>query len=204
MFFSISLEINKNLLNLEILTFIILKKAQKFILVTIWILLSRAYDAWSTYHHTPDLTKEANPMVSALGMGWIPLLTTIGLLSTYIIYAFYQSTFNTRNLAPQQKGLSFIDYSVYLYLGEVKHWSVFLYQIPKEKWRLHQYFGAVLAPCLVYAGMLSTIMWLLIKNWNPYKDMHNPLLIYTLLVGGCFIIAYRFHRKSYQLYLVHH
>ncbi len=175
-----------------------------FYILSFWIIFSRIFDALSTFEHTRDLSKEANPLVSIMGLGWSPLLLIIASLTAYVIYAFYQYSFNTKNLAPQQKGLSFIDYSVYLYLGEVKHWSVFLYQIPKEKWRLHQYFGAVLAPCLVYAGILSTIMWLLIQYWNPYKDMHNPLLIYTLLVGGCLIIAYRFHRKSYQMYRAHH
>lgn len=179
-------------------------KKQKFYIVTIWILVSRFFDAISTFRHTRDLSKEANPLVSIMGLGWSPLLLILASLTAYVIYAFYQYTFKTKNLAPQQKGLSFIDYSVYLYLGEVKHWTVFLYQIPKEKCRLHQYFGAVLAPCLVYAGILSTIMWLLIQHWNLYKEIHNPWLIYILLVGGCLIIAYRFHRKSYLMYLTQH
>lgn len=200
MFFSISLEINKNLLNLEILTFIILKKAQKFILVTIWILLSRAYDAWSTYHHTPDLTKEANPMVSALGMGWIPLLTTIGLLSTYIIYAFYQSTFNTRNLHPQDDGFNFRQFAAYFYLGERKHWSAMLYQMPREKWRLHQYMGRILPPCLAFAGLLSTLMWLLIQYYPPYHQYHSPTVIYSILIFISILLIYRINQMEFREY----
>jgi len=176
-------------------------KKQNFFILSSWIVFSRIFDALSTFEHTRDLSKEANPLVSILGLGWSPLLLIIGSLTAYSIFAFYQFTFKTKNLAPLQKDLGFVDYSIYLYLGEIKHWSAMLYQYPKEKWRLHQYLGAILAPCLVYAGILSTTMWLMIQHWPPYKDMHNPWLIYTLLVGGCVIIVYRFHRKSFQLYL---
>ena len=178
-----------------------MNKAQKFILVTIWILLSRAYDAWSTYHHTPDLTKEANPLVSAMGMGWIPLLTTIGLLSTYVIYTYYQSTFNTRSLHPQDNGYNFRQFAAYLYLGERKHWSTMLYQMPREKWRLHQYMGRILPPCLAFAGLLSTLMWLLIQYYPPYHQYHSPIVIYALLITMCLFINIRFNLSEYRSFL---
>ena len=39
----------------------------KFIIMTVWILLTRGYDTYATYQHTPDLDKKANPLVSVFG-----------------------------------------------------------------------------------------------------------------------------------------
>mgnify|MGYP000595252376 CR=1 FL=1 len=54
-----------------------MNKKLKFTITTIWILLTRWFDAFSTYRHTPDLGKEANPLVSIFGFGWTPLLVVI-------------------------------------------------------------------------------------------------------------------------------
>ncbi len=45
-------------------------KTLKFLVILLWILLSKSYDAYCTYLHTPDLSKEANPLVSVLGLNW--------------------------------------------------------------------------------------------------------------------------------------
>ena len=43
-------------------------KTLKFLVVLSWILFSKSYDAYCTYLHTPDLSKEENPLVSILGL----------------------------------------------------------------------------------------------------------------------------------------
>jgi hypothetical protein len=42
-------------------------KTLKFLIILLWILFSKSYDAYCTFQHTPDLSKEANPLVSLLG-----------------------------------------------------------------------------------------------------------------------------------------
>ena len=55
-----------------------MKKNLKFIFTTTWILLSRSYDAYCTNALTPDLSKEANPLVSIGGISsWTTLLGTL-------------------------------------------------------------------------------------------------------------------------------
>ena len=45
--------------------------------MTFWILLTRWFDAYSTYQYTPDLGKESNPLVSIFGFGWTPCIGPI-------------------------------------------------------------------------------------------------------------------------------
>ena len=70
-----------------------MSKTVKFTLVSLFILLTRSYDAYATYQFTPDLSKEANPLSSVLGLDWLPLLLIIGSLTIYCLYACYVSTF---------------------------------------------------------------------------------------------------------------
>ncbi len=172
-------------------------------LILIWILFSRIFDAYNTYMHTPNLDKEANPLVSIVGISsWTLLLGILGALTLYICFAFYRSTFHPQNLEPKEKGLTFASYAAYLYLGESTHWSAMLYRFPKEIKRLHQYFGSFLTPCLVYAGIISTVMWLLIHYSEEYRALHTAGRVYFLLIAGCIqiIVSLNWRRyKSYQM-----
>ncbi len=175
----------------------------KFALILIWILFSRAFDAYNTYMHTPNLGKEANPLVSLVGISsWTLLLSILGVLTLYICFAFYRSTYYQLDLEPKEKGLTFPSYSAYLYLGESTHWTAMLYRFPKEIKRLHHYFGTFLTPCLVYAGIISTVMWLLIHYSHAYRTFHTAGRVYFILIAGCFqiIISLNWSRyKSYQM-----
>ena len=75
-----------------------MNKKQKFTILTVWILLTRWFDAYSTYQHTQDLGKEANILVSIFGFNWTPLLVAVG--SLYVIYTYYLATFQTYNFEP--------------------------------------------------------------------------------------------------------
>ena len=86
------------------------KKHLKFFTLTIWILFSRSYDAYCTHTLTPDLSKEANPLVTVAGVSsWSVLLIILGCLTGYALFAFYIRTYKPTNLLPEEKGYSFID-----------------------------------------------------------------------------------------------
>jgi hypothetical protein len=151
--------------------------------------------------HTPNLDKEANPLVSIVGISsWTLLLGILGALTLYICFAFYRSTFHPLNLEPKEKGLTFASYAAYLYLGEYTHWSAMLYRFPKEIKRLHQYFGSFLTPCLVYAGIISTVMWLLIHFSEVYCALHTAGRVYFLLIAGCIQIIVSLNWRRYKSY----
>ena len=178
-----------------------MRKTTRFIIVTIWILLTRSYDAYCTYLYTPDLSKEANPLVSVLGLSWTPLLIIICVLSLYAIYAYYASMFKPMNLLPDERGLTFREVSTYTCLGKVDAWFSMLYKYPKDIGRLNQVVGHTLTKCLVFAGFVSTIMWLLINYSEFYKDLHSAPLIYTILGLGCCVIIYRWFKSMFKIYL---
>ena len=176
-------------------------KKLKFISIICWILFSRGFDAYCTMQHTPDLSKEANPLVSVLGISsWTFILGIIGILTLYICFAFYKSVFHPISLEPTEKGLNFREYAAFLYLGERTHWSAMLYKYPKDLKRLHQYFGSVLTACLIYAGIISTLMWLLIQNAEWYREIHTAGRVYFFLIGGSIQIIITWNWQKYKIY----
>ncbi len=176
-------------------------KTTKFVATTLWILFSRSYDAYCTNQLTPDLSKEANPLVSVLGMTWAPLLLTIGLLTLYVIYTYYLTLFKPKNLLPNEKGYSFSSIAAYLYLGQKEHWTALLYKLPNSFSRFNHYMGHVLTRCLVFVGFVSTIMWLLINYTDYYKTVHSAPMIYGIILIGIGVITYRWNREQYEQYL---
>lgn len=179
-----------------------MNKNLKFTAITTWILFSRSYDAYCTYQLTPDLSKEANPLVTVVGISsWTTLLLVLSVLTIYTIYAYYVSVFKPMNLIPKDKGFSFGNFVAYVYLGLEDNWSATLYKLPKDIQRFNNYMGNLLTRCLVYAGVISTIMWLLINNTDYYKTIHSAPLIYSILIGGGIIIIYLWNKGLYREYL---
>ena len=180
-----------------------MNKKLKFALTTIWILFSRSYDAYCTNLLTPDLSKEANPLVTVVGVSsWTTLLIILGILTIYVIYAYFISVFRPMNLLPKETGYTFSNFVAYVYLGYKDSWTSTLYKFPKDFKRANNYFGHLLTKCLVYAGFTSTIMWLLINNSNYYNTIHSAPLVYSILIAGCIIIAYIWNKTLYRQYLV--
>jgi Kef-type K+ transport system membrane component KefB len=178
-------------------------KKLKFTITVTWILLSRSYDAYCTNMLTPDLTKEANPLVTVVGVSsWTTLLIILGVLTIYVIYAYFISVFKPMNLLPNDRGYSFGNFVAYVYLGFKDSWTAILYKLPKDTKRLNNYMGHLLTRCLVYAGIVSTIMWLLINNSDFYKTNHSATFIYFILILGCVIITYSWNKNLYRQYLL--
>lgn len=177
-------------------------KKTKFTITTAWILLTRSYDAYCTNQLTPDLSKESNPLVSVLGMTWGPLLLTLGLLTIYIIYAYYISVFKPKNLLPTEKGYTFSNIVAYTYLGYKDHWTAIFYKLPTDISRFNHYMGHTFTKGLVFAGWVSTSMWLLINYTGYYKKYHSPTFIYSFILLGCIWIVYKWNKDMYKQYLI--
>jgi hypothetical protein len=180
-----------------------MNKKLKFALTTIWILFSRSYDAYCTNLLTPDLSKEANPLVTVAGISsWSTLLIILSALTIYVIYAYYTSVFRPINLLPKEKGYTFSNFVAYVYLGYKDSWASTLYKFPMDLKRANNYFGQLLTKFLVYAGITSTIMWLLINHTDYYKTIHSASMVYSILIAGCITIAYIWNKSLYKEYLI--
>ena len=178
-----------------------MSKKAKFLVMTIWILFSRSYDAYCTNRLTPDLSKESNPLVSVFGLSWTPLLIVLTVLTVYAIYAYYISVFRPKSLLPAEKGYSFGNVVAYTYLGQKDHWTSVFYKLPKDVSRFNHYMGHTLSRCLAFAGIVSTVMWLLINYTEFYKSMHSAPAIYSVLIIGCAAIIYFWNKSMYRSYV---
>jgi hypothetical protein len=178
-----------------------MNKIANFLLISAWIIFSRAFDAYCTFLHTPDLKKEANPLVSVLGLSWTPLLIVISILTIYTIYAYYFYTFKEYDLFPKEKGYTFSAFCTYVYLGKKEHWTSMLYKLPTDIQRFNYVLGANLSKSLAVAGIISTLMWILIRNTEFYLKMHSANFIYSLIILsslGIFLNWYKNLYKEYQ------
>lgn len=180
-----------------------MNKKLKFIVIVVWILFSRSYDAYCTFRHTPDLTKEANPLVTIVGIdSWSTLLIILGILTIYTIYTYYLVVFKTFNLLPSESNYSLSNIIAYIYLGNKDSWTSILYKFPKDINRFNHYMGHFMSRCLVYAGFVSTTMWILINNTNFYKSIHSPIFVYSVLIIGSIYICYLYNKSFYNKYLL--
>ncbi len=134
-------------------------------------------------------------------MTWTPLLLDLSILTIYALYAYYLATFKPKDLLPKEKGFTFSNIIAYTYLGQKGEWTSVFYKVPKELSRFNQYMGQNLTKYLVFAGFVSTTMWLLINNTDFYANIHSVTLIYLILIIGCGIITYKWSKQQYKLYL---
>lgn len=176
-------------------------KIIRFVIVSLWIILTRIYDAYSTYQLTPDLSKEANPLSSLLWMNWTLLLVTIWLLMIYVLYAYYLVLFKPKSLLPAEQWYSFSNIVAYTYFGKKDYWFAMLYKLPRDINRLTYYVGNILIKGLVFVGFLSTIMRLLIHYTDFYKKIHSATIVYTIMMIGMIIIIYMRNKNQYKIYL---
>ncbi|NNE28628.1 MAG: hypothetical protein HKN16_03280 [Saprospiraceae bacterium] len=178
-----------------------MKNGIRFFFTSLFIILSRAYDAYSTFGYTPDLENEANPLVSWLGLGWTPLLIVITILMVYSIVVYYLATFRPVDFFPKETGFNFEEFSTFIYLGKKDKWLSYFYKIPDSLGRFNNYMGIFMTRCLVFAGIVSTIMWLLIKYTESYLEhFHSARLIYVILIVGGILVMWAGHRQLFRQY----
>jgi Kef-type K+ transport system membrane component KefB len=178
-----------------------MKKHLKFFTLTAWILFSRSFDAYCTHTLTPDLSKEANPLVTVGGVSsWTVLIVILSILTAYALFTFFIRTYKPMNLFPEEKGYSFSHFVGYLFLGKKEPWTSTLFKYPSNMKRLNNYMGVILTRCLVFAGIVSTTMWILIHNSEYYRSIHSAPIVYSILIAGCFVIIYVWKKKEYNSY----
>ena len=178
-----------------------MKKHLKFTLILTGILLTRAYDAYCTALFTPDLKREANPLVSVFHLQWSGFLLVIGCLLLYVVYALYINTYKQVNLFPAQKHLSFGQFVIQSLYGPEGSWTAFLYKFPADKKKLHYVFGYILSYGLLWAGIVTTTMWLLINHTATYyTHFHSYTGTISFILGGIVVVIYYYFNKLYNLY----
>jgi hypothetical protein len=174
-------------------------KRIKFFAASIFIAGTRLYDVLSTFQFTPDLDMEANPLVKHVGLRWHGLIIVLSVFTIYTIYALYISMFRPAQLLPEAKGLKFREFIPYWYFGHAEKWTSIFWKFPKSFRRINTIYGPLLAGALIWAGAITTSMWLLISNTTWYfPKYHSVKFIYTLLIAGVLLIYYLQLKTSYD------
>jgi hypothetical protein len=178
-------------------------KWYKFLLVTVWLVVTRVIDVYATFKFTPDLTREANPLVSVLGLNnWTVLIIILSLLTLGVIFLYYIHIFKKDFKFPSEKGMGYLDFSGFLFFGKPEKWYAIFCKIPVGWKKNLQILGVMLPYGLAIAGLISTLMWygiyLLPELYRPY---HSVVLIWGIIGIGCFASWFIFAYSEYKNYL---
>ncbi len=166
------------------------RKNNYFIPLSIWILLTRSYDIICTFQFTPDFSKEKNPLSSVVGLGGIGVTIAVSVVMVYTIFALYKYEKNKNKVLPEEKNMPYNKFYKY-YNSFGKQGTRILVD------------GYVFSRTFAVAGILTTIMWLLINNttWY-YGNYHNPYFYYLIIIGTLILFNISFIKikfKEYQL-----
>lgn len=121
----------------------------------------------------------------------------------YVIYAFYISVFQANDFKPKENGLTFREFALFQYFGRKAEWIDLLFKLPISFKHFTNYMGTFFTPAISFAGIVSTIMWLLINyTENYYSTYHSASVIYSILIVGAIIIMFSKSRRMYAVYKV--
>ncbi|HEX8545970.1 MAG TPA: hypothetical protein VF691_03350, partial [Cytophagaceae bacterium] len=102
---------------------------------------------------------------------------------------------------PEEKGLSFKEFVTTGYCGKKSGWSVLLLKRPRGAGRLHYFMGLFLGSGISFAGIITTLQWVLIRNSSLFLNKTIWLTIaYSLLVAGAVLPGFLILRLLYSSY----
>lgn len=142
-----------------------------------WIIPSVIYlifvllDGLLTYINTPDLKREANPLVSHLGLGWGALFTAnlIGAV-LYVMAARYCTNYKTGFLPAK----NFKEYRLLLFYGRSDKplWPLYKYPTNRKASR------ACICYAVIYALLVARIV--VVMEWTAVTLKINMSLYYRM------------------------
>lgn len=179
------------------------QQKNKFYLLAILFLLGRVFDIVTTALFTPNLDREANPIVSVLGANWtivILLQVLLGALILYGLYLYYHRTFEL----PTLKHLRFTEFISYMNFNTTKSFYKLFYSLPKNITYFIAHSGFVLTQTLIISSFFvgTSTSFLLISE--AYRKFYNHGVVYFIYAGMIALVifnSYSFYRKSYKAYL---
>ncbi len=178
-------------------------KTHAFSLVITLLFVLRITDLAITFHYTPDLNHEFNPLVSFFGASWSTFILFQFLLfcmiSTFIYFFFFHERFSV-----DIKGLPFSDFVYYYFHGEIKPFHKRFSVFPKY-YRRHLAFNGFILMILSIAVSIYAIIHntLLVNEVEWYIELiryHYKPVFTILLLSGVIVSAYSFFLMEYNYY----
>lgn len=178
-------------------------KTLAFSLVVTLLFVLRITDLAITFHYTPDLNHEFNPLVSVFGASWGTFIffqfLLFCIISTFIYFFFFHERFTVDIV-----GLSFSDFVYYYFNGEVKPFHKRFSVFPKY-YRRHLAFNGFILMILSIATSIYAIIHntMLVNGVGWYIELihyHYKSVFTILLLTGVIISAYSFFLMEYNRY----
>lgn len=128
-------------------------------------------DGALTYIATPDLSYEANPLVTHLGLGWGALFISnvlfIGLQIIAVYYAF------VKYKSPVVEYRAYKEFSSNLFFKRPDRFRWMFYKLPKNWKPVLAMGGYALGITLPAARMILVFEWVLFLTKNPFENKYN-------------------------------
>lgn len=179
-------------------------KIKEFICLFLGVFLTRLGDVIGTYHYTPNLAAEANPMVSLFGLGWVYLLCAqIGAIIFSTILN-YQSLFIIQPFTIKVSNLKLEEYLSTLYFNRISKWK-WSYAFTKrpfgKKQTLYMY-GWTIPRILILVGLIIITFHLMLAYIPRYKEIHKFFVIpmYLLILSCIPLVQFHYLYSRYRNY----
>ena len=169
---------------------------------------ARAADVAFTYHYAPDLSNEANPIVSLLGGGWAALLIVNILLVLAICACAIYWWRRPLTYHPSEEVTNTWEFASHCYCRKVYSRSRFLFyffcRFPKNWPHAFQLYGFTLPAGVILVSLLGGSSWPLMRVsplYGTFYDATFPIYPYgpgILLISLMVCLFYRMEFRRYK------
>jgi hypothetical protein len=159
--------------------------------VIVLILVLRVVDLLITYHYTPDLSFEFNPLVSVFGAKWYSFILLQLLIVTFISYVIHFYFFKEENII-SKKDLSLLDFIYCYFNGELKPLHARFAFFPKHVRRHLAFNGFILMVLSIGVSTFAIIHNLLLVHrisWYEKLIIHHHIAVFSSLLGGALVVS---------------
>lgn len=178
-----------------------IKKNQFYFLSALFI-TGRLFDIITTALFTPNLDREANPIVSLLGANWTIIILLQITFCAFIIYGLYLH-YKTEIKQPTIPNLRFHEYISQLNFNHSNSFHKKFYTIPKNKTFFIVHTGFVLTQTLIISSFLVGLSTSFLLTSTSYRAFYNHGMVYFIysgMIGLAIYFSIQFYRKSYHEY----
>lgn len=156
-----------------------MRRWKSYIRLILAILMLRFLDLYVTYHYTPNLKEEWNPLITRFNVSW-PGFILIQILIVFFVFFLMFFYFSRQTIIVTLKNLPFYDFMYVYFFDKLKKWPDRIFKFPIH-FRRH----------FVFMGFVFMVVTILISG---FAIVHNLLLINN-------VTSYiRFVSKHYSLY----
>jgi len=176
-----------------------------FIIIVILLFSSRFFDIYTTYLHTPDMSKEGNPIMTFLGWkGALSLQLVICIFLAYCSYKCYTTKISVEKNGYNTRQLTLSKFISLFHYGNTESLvKNSLVKVPLMKPLIYG-LGYIATSTLIFAGVFVGISTTLLINFESYKQLYShykiPSILIALILLSCLYFASTFYKKEFANY----